>query len=231
MDLSLFLGALGVILTIVFFVIGYRQTIGARRERARAANQALVDTFFRRLALEESFSLSRSDVSKAISGWAINARVRASDIYSLQELEDLLSAKALESDYVAEIQRQTIGLRISRMFGEEKNHIFVKMNEISSNKIGGEFTLAVGSALASMVAATFVSLFIPDKSDIIANNFLESVIVPVTLMIILTATSLLLYTRVKDISRRNKDDNFSDINSLDEFKHAFLLTQKILMIL
>ena len=206
LDLSLFLGILGVLLTIVFFVIGYRQTIGARRERARAANQALLDTFFRRLALEEKFLLTRSDVAKVISGWAINARVRSSDIHSLQELEDLLSARALESDYIAEGQRQTIGSRISKMFREENTPVFFSQDDSDTHNIRPEVILAIGSGLASMVAAMFAILFVSDKADAAARTLMESVIAPVTILISLTVIVLLAYTRVRDISRPSTDE-------------------------
>lgn len=44
--------AIGVLVSVVFFVIGYRQTIGARKERAAAANRAVYKALLRRLVLE-----------------------------------------------------------------------------------------------------------------------------------------------------------------------------------
>jgi hypothetical protein len=75
-DPSIMLGAVGVALTILFFVVGYRQTIGARKERARAANKTATDAIFRRLTLEEAFETDSLSVNRLLYGWAIEARVR-----------------------------------------------------------------------------------------------------------------------------------------------------------
>ena len=72
-DLSTVLGVLGVILTILFFFIGYRQTIGARKERARAANKSASDALFRRLTLESQFVIGFTDINKILSGFALDA--------------------------------------------------------------------------------------------------------------------------------------------------------------
>lgn len=65
-DLSTLLGVVGVALTILFFVVGYRQTIGARKERARAANKAATDAIFRRLTLEEKFETDPPAVNRLL---------------------------------------------------------------------------------------------------------------------------------------------------------------------
>ena len=57
-DISTFTGVLGVVLTVVFFAIGYRQTIGGRKERATSANKHLAEALFRRLALDEHFPIN-----------------------------------------------------------------------------------------------------------------------------------------------------------------------------
>lgn len=200
--------------------------LSAQDVSARAANQALVDTFFRRLALEENFSLTRSDVAKVISGWAINARVRLSDVHSLQELEDLLSARALESDYIAEGQRQTIGSRISRMFGEEKSPVFFAKENVDTNKVRPEVLLAIGSGLASMAAAIFTTLFVPDKADAAARNLIESAILPAIALIALTVIILLVYTRVRDISRPSTDEPISIRAIKMDLERDFFLAAK-----
>lgn len=207
MDLSLFLGALGVILTVIFFVIGYRQTIGARRERARAANKLLVDTLFRRLALEDEFSLSRVDVVKLISGWAITARVRSTDIHSIREVEDLLLSRAVESDYITQAQRRNISNRITRIFAEEETPVFLGKRERDSSRSHVEWLLALGSALAAAVSALIAARVIQvDSTDIATTGLFESAIFPSFALILITTVALLLYTRARDISRPGTDE-------------------------
>ena len=71
-DVATIASILGILLTVAFFAIGYRQTIGARKERARAARKSAVDTLFRRLSLEPNFVMDRGQLRKVVEGWALD---------------------------------------------------------------------------------------------------------------------------------------------------------------
>src|SRR5947209_5413978 len=69
-DLGTLSGVLGVILTIVFFIVGYRQSIGARKERAGAANRVILEILLRGLTLDTDFSTNYDGVDRFIAGKA-----------------------------------------------------------------------------------------------------------------------------------------------------------------
>jgi len=88
-DLPTMLSVVGVVLTVVFFVVGYRQTIGARRERTRAANKGIVDALFKRLTLEPAFSLGLTEIEKLRVGGALSASINISDMMKPSDIEAL----------------------------------------------------------------------------------------------------------------------------------------------
>lgn len=222
LDSSFILSVLSVFLTVLFFVIGYRQTIGARRERAGIANQSLVDTFFRRLALEDNFDISRADVEKVLSGWALNAKLRRSDIYSLQDLENLLSAKAIESDYVAETQRREIGERLSKIFNDNKNSVFIGAPKKDNKKIRPELVLGVVSGFASLLAAAGTTMI---GSTLTGTGFIRAdrnSIEVMAVAILSTVLIMLTYLWVKDSFRPSVNETSSAVNTALELERVFL---------
>ncbi|WP_076915310.1 MULTISPECIES: hypothetical protein [unclassified Pseudoalteromonas] len=44
----------GILVSLILFVIGYRQTIGAKKERSKNANISIIRTIMRRMVLEDS---------------------------------------------------------------------------------------------------------------------------------------------------------------------------------
>ena len=101
MDISLILSVLGVVLTVAFFVVGYRQTIGARKERARAANKELVVTLFRRFTLEKTFETSLEGIEKIVI--QINSLDRAKKYLQSKKMLGDISGKSILID------QQTLG--------------------------------------------------------------------------------------------------------------------------
>ena len=43
----------GILVSLILFVIGYRQTIGAKKERSKNANISIIRTIMRRMVLED----------------------------------------------------------------------------------------------------------------------------------------------------------------------------------
>jgi hypothetical protein len=202
LDLPTLLSVLGVVLTILFFVVGYRQTIGARKERARAANKSVTDVLFRRLTLENEFALDIADIDKLISGWAIDSRARLDDMYGLEDLETVLLARIVESDYLSEEQRKAVISRLRAMFKEKPISTFSYTAVETSSRFGTEVWLAVGSALAA-VATSLIALqaVSQDRIKEFPHMSLNSAIIPAVTVIFITAGSVFFYTRLRDSTR------------------------------
>jgi hypothetical protein len=111
--MSLFLQTgLGILVSIVLFLIGYRQTIGARKERAKSADAALKRALLRRVVLEE-YCPRPSDLLRLIEGKSQEFQVRAGDLLTPDELLSAVFAEVFDSDLVTAEQRTSVESRIS----------------------------------------------------------------------------------------------------------------------
>lgn len=108
---------LSIFISVVLFVVGYRQTIGARKERVRAANSELEKVLLRRIVLE-SFKPTTEDLSRLINGKARDYRVRSRDLLSEDELLEMVFTRIVESDFVTADSRTEILERLSISFAK-----------------------------------------------------------------------------------------------------------------
>src|SRR5947208_416744 len=77
---NLALGLLGIIVSLVLFLVGYRQTIGARKERISSANVAVERILIRRIVHEE-YNPTLAEVTRLLEGKAQDLRVRAESLF------------------------------------------------------------------------------------------------------------------------------------------------------
>jgi hypothetical protein len=105
------LGILGIAISVGLFVIGYRQTVGAKKERVGAANAELEKTLLRRIVLDK-FAPSLLDLSRMIEGKARDYRVRPDDLLSEAQLLNTMFTRIMESDLIPAEQRESILGRI-----------------------------------------------------------------------------------------------------------------------
>jgi len=102
----------GVIISVVLFLIGYRQTVGARRERVRTANVDIERILLRRIVLE-SYTPTVEEISRLIDGKARDYRVNATEMLSESQLLNTLFTRILESDFLTPQQRAEVAARVS----------------------------------------------------------------------------------------------------------------------
>ena len=98
---------LGVAVSLFLFYISYRQTIGASKERARAANTEIDSIVFKRTVLE-GLSLTVPMIKQLVEGQALAHNVQANDLHSVEEILSILSATTLESDFVPAERRSSM---------------------------------------------------------------------------------------------------------------------------
>lgn len=97
----------GVAVSVVLSVVGYRQTIGAKKERIRAANSDLERIVLRCIMLDRDLP-EESDISRLIKGKSIDHRVRPSDLISVTQLLNVVYTRIVESDLIDSVRRQEI---------------------------------------------------------------------------------------------------------------------------
>lgn len=102
----------GVAVSVVLFLIGYRQTVGARRERVRAANTDVERTLVRRIVLD-SYTPALEDVTRLIDGKARDYRLNARELLSESQLMNTLFTRMLETDFLTPQQRGEVVGRVS----------------------------------------------------------------------------------------------------------------------
>jgi hypothetical protein len=106
------LGILGIVVSVGLFLIGYRQTIGAKKERIAVANAELEKILIRRIVLEK-YTPSQLDLSRLIEGKARDYRVRPAELLSETQLLNTIYTRVVESDLIPAEQREEILERIA----------------------------------------------------------------------------------------------------------------------
>jgi len=106
-----FVGVLGIVLSLVLFFIGYRQTVGAKKERIAACNSDVEKILVRRIVLE-SYTPARSDIGRLVEGKARDFRVREDDLLSDAQVLNAVYTRVFESDLIPAEQRNEIIARI-----------------------------------------------------------------------------------------------------------------------
>ena len=123
MSVDYLLGIAGIVVSLVLFLIGYRQTVGAKRERTFAAIAEIEKILVRRVVLE-SYSPKVQDIERLIEGKARDFRVARSDLISIEQLLNTLFTRIVESDLIPQTSREDIIGRIMPAITEserEKN--------------------------------------------------------------------------------------------------------------
>ena len=98
------LGVAGIVISIITFAIGYRQTLGARQARAVAADSAVVETILRRIVLEEVM-LTADEFEKIIYGKAAEQSLPRTALRPVDQVADVLYSRILESDLISRADR------------------------------------------------------------------------------------------------------------------------------
>ncbi|MDF4005235.1 hypothetical protein P3W33_17690 [Luteibacter sp. PPL552] len=153
--------AIGIFISIVLFLIGYRQTIGARRERTASANRAVYKALLRRLVLEE-YSPKLDDVNRLIEGKAQEFKVPSGDLYSDEQLFNQVFAEIFDNDFIApekraEIEKRLIGALDQLSKGKQN---VGELRLASPDQERKRFLLLAGLALLASLMGALASLFL-----------------------------------------------------------------------
>lgn len=88
---------LGILVSLILFVIGYRQTIGAKKEQAKNANNSIVRIMMRRMVLEDYAPIYK-DISRIIEGKTREFQVSSNDLFSEEQILISLYTVVFDSD-------------------------------------------------------------------------------------------------------------------------------------
>lgn len=192
--------AIGVIVSIIFFLIGYRKTIGARRERVASANRSVYKALLRRLVLEEYVPKLR-DINRLIDGKSQEFNVSTGDLHPGEDILSHVFSEVFDNDFIAPEKRIEIESRISTLLDQlaEKKQ---KMDEIriytSVSEKSKKLLLASLGLVASLVGALVPLLFIstePNKTG--WDTILSSTLLPALTVFLASLISVLAISFIK----------------------------------
>ena len=141
------LGLVGIAVSVVLFVIGYRQTIGASTERVEAANKEVERILVRRIVLE-SYTPSRDDVARLLAGKARDFRVKVDELATETELFTAIFTRVFESDLIPSAQRDEILARLAPVIADAEREDLVEVEQTEARR----------STLSSMLPLLWVAL-------------------------------------------------------------------------
>lgn len=107
----------GILVSVGLFLLGYRQTVGAYKERIRTANTDLEKVLLKRIVLE-SYRPTTENLSRLINGKARDYRVKRRDLLSEVQFLEILFTRIVESDFITSDQRNEILERLSPVLVE-----------------------------------------------------------------------------------------------------------------
>lgn len=101
------LGILGIVVSIGTFLVGYRQTVGAKKERVRSANDEIEKIMVRRIVLEDLIP-STEIISRLMEAKSRDFKVKISDLYSESQMLNTIFTRIMETDLIAKEQRDKV---------------------------------------------------------------------------------------------------------------------------
>jgi len=198
----------GILFSILLFLLTYLQTIGAKRVRAKFANQDIHRSFMRKMIFEE-YAPKFKDLTKIVEGKAREFRVSINDLLSEEQVLNALFTEVFDSDQISPSQRVEIENRLNkcldRIEQESGGPGIIDFRQLlleKKKKLINIFIL-VGAASLLGTTSSFTYTFIETK---ILNTelILSGVVVLVASVAALSAISLILINKevVEQPSRR-----------------------------
>ena len=209
---------LGIVASVFLFLLSYRQTIGAKKERVRIANNEIQQTIVKRIILE-SYTPNVADLSKLIYGKANDYRVKANDLMSITQILNTVFTRIIESDLIASDQRvkilerlNPITVKIEESPIEEPEVIEIKPTiELISQRI---LPLLFIGIIASIIGALLSIL--PYSQEESVSLLSNEIIFVFTLSISIITLILILFKIKESQEESSKSSPFE--NSFD-FEH------------
>jgi hypothetical protein len=191
---------LGIIVSVGLFFIGYRQTVGAKKERIINANAEVERILVRRIVLE-NYNPCTSDINRLLEGKARNFRVKVGDLYSDAQVLTNIFTRIFESDFIPQPQREDILNRLTPIL-EKAETTPVKEEEISDLPTSKQYF--VSKALIPIAMAIIASALggitsvLPEFGKVGINKELLPVLIAVSALSFAIIIIVYSYFRVRE---------------------------------
>lgn len=103
---------LGIAVTVVLFLFGQRQTVGAHKQRVRSANDEIERILVRHI-VREGFNPDLEDITRLIDAKARDFQVRATALLSEVQFMSNVFTRIIKSDLIPKEQREEVLRRLT----------------------------------------------------------------------------------------------------------------------
>src|ERR1035437_5200869 len=182
---------IGIGVSLVLFFFGYRQTVGARKERARNALAAILRALIRRLILEE-YDPAPGDIARLRDGKAAAFQLRPTDLPDEEAVVTRAFTEVFDSDLVPSTVRVSVEERLRRYLAAMASSGGAHdLDEPRGRGLSSSSTRSLGAmGLATAVIGTLVSV-VPTLGGISVGDLAQAL--PVALTVLVGSVSIMTY--------------------------------------
>ncbi|EJL6724584.1 hypothetical protein NMS00_001871 [Vibrio alginolyticus] len=192
---------LGILVSLILFVVGYRQTIGAKKERAKNANSSILRAVMRRMVLEDYVPIYK-DISRIVEGKAREFQVSSNDLLSEEQVLNSLFTEVFDSDLISPTQRTEIETRISSVLNEAEQEpskaTISEFQQLKFEKQSKKESLTAMALSASVLGALTSAMYSFFETGAFESDLLLSSI-GVLIGSVAVITALTTYRRSKEV--------------------------------
>ncbi|PEX06573.1 hypothetical protein CN451_24845 [Priestia megaterium] len=143
---------IGVIVSIIIYLLGYRQTIGAKQERIQSSNKEIEKILIRRI-VNDNYNLSLADIRRLLEGKARDFKVKVDDLYKEEQMLNSLYTRVIETDFITKEQREKILSILLPIYAEVDKEIETDGSKVVDNHIDKK-RIRLQSYILSLMALT-----------------------------------------------------------------------------
>jgi Restriction endonuclease len=195
------LGILGIIVSVVLFLIGYRQTVGAKKERVAAADAEIEKILVRRIVLE-GYAPKTADIERLAEGKARDFRVARSDLLAAEELLNVIFTRIIESDLIPHDRRDELVKRIMPAIIEVEGEPVKERAILEIQSKTKHFITSGGTAVALGVVASMLGAVVSILPNVqVIDSAPKELIATVAATLVASLAiimSLIFFKRVKE---------------------------------
>jgi hypothetical protein len=229
MEQDTLLAIAGIVVSIFLFLIGYRSTIGAKKERVRAANKEIIESLLKRLVLED-FSPRLNEIDRFAAGKAIDYLLKANNVLTTDQIIDILYARVLDNDLIGPEQRRKIVNRLRALSeGEpQSEEVLVIPETVTGEPSRQERTKSLIGVLgfASSMIASLMVFFLDVTFSGKALSFSKTDLMPVMATFLASLgiiIPIILIKRLKDSQEETRPTVTEEYHSDVEHEIAKLM--------
>lgn len=196
------LGGFGIFVSVALFLIGYRQTIGAKKERVIAANSEIEKIILRRVVLE-NYDPTVTDLSRFLEGKARDFRVKINDLLSEGQILNCIFTRIIETDLIAQDKREEILNRLINILEEVENtpiseSSVIDLNTTSKSQTFYKFSIPLTMAFVASIMGSIITLIPQAKSNSLNLSSMSEIMSVTIAMSMTMIMALYMYKKLKE---------------------------------